>query len=526
MFDDLDGKVATRFPPEPNGYLHLGHAKSIHLNFGLARKHGGTCNLRFDDTNPSTEDEHYVDAILADVRWLGFEPDGIYHASDYFERLFRYALKLIVDGKAYVDFQSPDEIRESRGTVTMPGTNSPWRDRTPEENSRILMNMRAGGFPEGTATLRAKIDMAHPNMKMRDPLMYRIKHEAHHRTGDKWCIYPMYDWAHGQSDAIEGITHSICTLEFENNREVYDWFLEALGFPEPPKQIEFARLSLTYTVLSKRHLKDLVQTGNVGGWDDPRMPTIAGLRNRGVTPEAIATFCERIGVARANSVVDIEVLDGVIREDLNRRVPRRMAVLDPLEVVIENWTEGTAWFEGPDYPNDVGLPGSRRIPFSGRIVVDRSDFSLDPPKGWHRLTVGGEVRLRHGHILKCTEAVMGADGTVESLRATLDLDTLGKPPEGRKVRGVIHWVDATHGLPCEFRILDRLFTAAEPGARTGDVLDDFNHKSLTTKVGLIEPAVETESFPLGYQFERVGYFKRIPGSILAFSKIVGLKEGF
>ena len=523
-------RVATRFPPEPNGYLHIGHVKSICLNFGLAEDYGGTCNLRFDDTNPVTEDPEFVEGILQDIRWLGFEPSAIYHASDYFEQLYQWAEKLVMAGKAYIDDTPVEQMREMRGTVSEPGVPSAGRDRDPAENLDLFRRMRAGEFPDGSLVLRAKIDLANPNMQMRDPLMYRIKHHAHYRTGDAWCIYPMYDWAHGQSDAIEGISHSICTLEFANNRELYDWFTEALELPEPPKQIEFARLALTYTVMSKRFFKRMVAEGRVSGWDDPRMPTIAGLRRRGVTPSSLREFADRIGVAKANSTVDLGLLEWVIRDDLSPQVKRRMAVYDPLKVVITNWQEDHVEFlEGADYPPDVDKPGSRRVPFGKSIWIERSDFSDDPPPGYKRLVPGGEVRLRYGYVIRCDEVVRDDDGAVTALHCHVDLDTLGRAPEGRKVKGVIHWVGAQHALPATIHVYDRLFVTPEPGAGDRDYVDDLNPHSLTVYQGWAEPSVDNDEPGVRYQFERQGYVYRAPEDAeagLVFNQIVGLKDTY
>ncbi|HEV2851700.1 MAG TPA: glutamine--tRNA ligase/YqeY domain fusion protein, partial [Thermoanaerobaculia bacterium] len=444
------GRVVTRFPPEPNGYLHIGHAKSICLNFGLALEYRGVCNLRFDDTNPETEDVEYVESIQRDVRWLGFDwGKNLFHASDYFEQLYGFAVELIRMGKAYVDSLSEDEIREYRGTVTEPGRNSPHRDRSVEENLDLLARMRAGEFPDGAHVLRAKIDMASPNMKMRDPLLYRIRHASHYRRGDAWSIYPMYDFAHPLSDAIEGVTHSLCTLEFENNREIYDWLVDTLPFPEPPRQTEFARLNLTYTVMSKRKLLQLVERKLVRGWDDPRMPTLAALRRRGFTPEAIRDLCERVGVAKANSTVDVTLLEHCQREALNPEVPRVMCVLRPLKVVIENYPENQVEeFDAPLYPHDVPKEGTRKVPFSRTLYIDQEDFAEDPPKGFHRLSPGREVRLRYAYLVRCESVVKDANGEITELRCTYDPATRGgSAPDGRKVPGTLHWVSADHAVP-------------------------------------------------------------------------------
>ena len=537
--DDLasnrtEGRVATRFPPEPNGYLHIGHAKSICLNFGLAEAFGGTCNLRFDDTNPEAEDEEFVGSILRDVRWLGFEPSQVVHASDYFEQIYSWAEQLVVEGKAYVDEQSLEEIRATRGTVTEAGSHSPWRDRAPEENLRILREMRAGKHADGSMVLRAKADMASPNMKMRDPLMYRIRKVPHHRTGDAWCIYPMYDWAHGQSDAIEGITHSICTLEFQNNRELYDWFLaaigrESLGVTVLPTQTEFARLGLNYTMMSKRRLKQLVAQGIVDGWDDPRMPTISGLRRRGVTPEALRGFCERIGVAKANSTVDVKYLDWSIRDDLNHRAPRRMAVLDPLEVELTNYSPGrTEQLDAPSFPPDVDKAGSRAIPFGARLFIERGDFAETPPSGWHRLAPGGEVRLRYAYVMKCEEVVKDDEGHVVKLRCSVDHDTLSEAPKGRRVRGTIHWVPAHAAVPATVNMYDRLFNLERPNAAE-PFEGQLNPDSLVVVQALVEPAVAHDEPGVRYQFERHAYVYRAPEDAdkgLVFNRTIGLRDSW
>ena len=458
------GKVHTRFPPEPNGYLHIGHAKSICLNFGLAAEFGGLCNLRFDDTNPSKEDVEYVDSIKEDVRWLGFDwDDREFYASDYFERLYEFALQLIKAGKAFVCDLTADQMREYRGTLTEPGKNSPYRDRSVEENLDLLQRMRAGEFADGSRTLRAKIDMASPNINMRDPVMYRVLRATHHRTGDEWCIYPTYDFAHGQSDSIEGITHSICTLEFEDHRPLYDWFLDQLGIRHP-QQIEFARLNLTHTVLSKRKLLQLVQQGHVTGWDDPRMPTLAGFRRRGYTPEAIRNFCERIGVAKRNSVVDIAMLEHSLREDLNKRAPRVMAVLRPIKVVLENYPEGQVEeLEAVNNPEDPSK-GTRKVPFSREIYIEQDDFREEPPKGFFRLSPGKEVRLRYAYIIKCIGVVKDPKtGEITELRCTFDPETKsGSSQSKRKVKATIHWVSATHALKAEVRLYDHLLTKEDP----------------------------------------------------------------
>ncbi len=467
------GRVHTRFPPEPNGYLHIGHAKSICLNFGLAAEFGGLCNLRFDDTNPSKEDVEYVDSIKEDVRWLGFDwDDREFYASDYFEQLYQFAIQLIKAGKAFVCDLTADQMREYRGTLTEPGKNSPYRDRSVEENLDLFQRMRAGEFADGSRTLRAKIDMASPNINMRDPVMYRVLRATHHRTGDKWCIYPTYDFAHGQSDSIEGITHSICTLEFEDHRPLYDWFLDQLGIHHP-QQIEFARLNFTHTVLSKRKLLQLVQQGHVTGWDDPRMPTLAGFRRRGYTPEAIRNFCERIGVAKRNSVVDIAMLEHSLREDLNKRAPRVMAVLRPIKVVLENYPEGQVEeLEAVNNPEDPSK-GTRKVPFSRELYIEHDDFREEPPKGFFRLSPGKEVRLRYAYIIKCMEVVKDPEtGEMTELRCTYDPETKsGSSQSKRKVKSTIHWVSAaTRGLPAEVRLYDHLFRREDP--------DDFPKEAI------------------------------------------------
>lgn len=506
-----DGRVHSRFPPEPNGYLHIGHAKSICLNFGLAAEFRGLCNLRFDDTNPSKEDVEYVEAIKQDVRWLGFDwGNREYYASDYFEQLYQWAAQLIKAGKAYVCDLSGAEIRAYRGTLTEPGKESPYRRRAAEENLDLFARMRAGEFPDGSRTLRAKIDMASPNLNMRDPVMYRILHATHHRTGDRWCIYPTYDFAHGQSDSVEGITHSICTLEFEDHRPLYDWFLDQLNVHHP-QQIEFARLNLTYTVMSKRKLLELVQGGFVHGWDDPRMPTISGLRRRGYTPESIRSFCERIGVAKKNSVVDIAMLEHCLREDLNKRAPRVMAVLRPLRVVIENYPEDQVEeLEAVNNPEDPGM-GTRKVPFSRVLYIERDDFREDPPRQFFRLAPGREVRLRYAYIVKCTGVVKDAKtGEVTELRCTYDADTKsGSPQSGRKVKSTIHWVSAPHSLQSEVRLYDHLFVKPDPeeveeGADWKDHLNPNSVEQLTSC--RVEPALAGAVPGSRYQFERLGYF--------------------
>lgn len=505
------GRVVTRFPPEPNGYLHIGHAKSICLNFGVAQEFGGVCHLRFDDTNPEKEDKEYVEAIKEDVRWLGYDwGDKLFFASDYFERLYDYAVELIRRGKAYVCHLSTEQIREYRGTLTEPGRESPYRNRSVEENLRLFAEMRAGKFREGECVLRAKIDMASPNLNLRDPVLYRIKYVPHHRTGTKWCIYPMYDFAHALSDMIEGITHSLCTLEFEDHRPLYDWFLDTLETPCHPQQIEFARLNLSYTVLSKRKLVELVEGGYVNGWDDPRMPTLAGLRRRGVPPEAIRDFCQRIGVAKRDSLVDIALLEHCIREDLNRRAPRVMGVLRPLKVVIENYPPGLV--EEMDAVNNPEDPaaGTRKVPFSRELWIEAEDFSENPPKKFYRLAPGREVRLRYGYLITCRDVVKDAAGNVVELRCTYDPATRGgDTPDGRKVKATLHWVSVAHAIPAEVRLYDRLFTVENPGLER----DGVDYKSFLNPNSLqvishawVEPSLAQAKPGERYQLERIGYF--------------------
>ena len=504
-------KVHTRFPPEPNGYLHIGHAKSICLNFGLARKYGGLCNIRFDDTNPETEEIEYVESIKQDVRWLGFDwDDREFYASDYFDRLYEFAETLIKKGKAFVCDLSVEEFKEYRGTITQPGKNSPFRSRTVEENLDLFRRMRAGEFADGSKALRAKIDMAHPNMLMRDPALYRIRRASHYRTGDKWCVYPMYDWAHGQSDSIEGVTHSICTLEFEVHRPLYDWCLENLGIHHS-RQIEFARLNLSHTVLSKRKLLELVKENRVSGWDDPRMPTISGLRRRGYTPEAIRNFCETIGVAKADSIVDLPLLENFLREDLNKRVPRVMAVLRPLRVVITNYPEGQVeQLEAVNSPEDPAL-GTRPVPFSRVLYIEREDFMEDPPKKFFRLALGREVRLRYAYFVKCQDAVKDPNtGEVVELRCTYDPATRGgDAPDGRKVKATLHWVSAAHAVEAEVRLYDTLFSKRDPGETDEgqDWKSNLNPKSLEVVRGCrLEPCLKDAAPESRWQFERMGYF--------------------
>ena len=527
------GRVVTRFPPEPNGYLHIGHAKSICLNFGVAAENDGVCHLRFDDTNPTREEVEYVESIKADVHWLGFDwQDKLFYASDYFEQLYQYAVQLIKAGKAYVCSLSPDEMRQYRGTLTIPGEDSPYRTRAIAENLELFERMRAGEFPEGTHTLRAKIDMASGNLNMRDPVMFRILHAAHHRTGDTWCIYPMYDFAHCVSDAIEGITHSICTLEFEDHRPLYDWFLDALQTPCHPQQIEFARLNLSYTLMSKRKLLQLVTQGHVSGWDDPRMPTLSGLRRRGYTPEAIRTFCERIGVAKRDSVVDIALLEHCLREDLNKRAQRVMAVLRPLRVVIDNYPDGQVEeLEAINNPEDASM-GTRQVPFSRVLYIERDDFREDPPRQFFRLAPGREVRLRYAYYLTCTGVVKDErTGEVVELHCTYDPATRGGwAPDGRQVKSTIHWVSAAHALPAEVRLYDHLFLKPEPGADEdgGEVAASLNPQSLETLTACrVEPGLAGALPGSRYQFERQGYFcvdsDTRPGA-LVFNRTVTLRD--
>lgn len=502
-------RVHTRFPPEPNGYLHLGHAKSICLNFGLAQEFQGQCNLRFDDTNPEKEDTEYVDSIRADVRWLGGDWEGReFYASDYFEQLYQYAEQLILSGHAYVDSLSADEIRAYRGTLKEAGRESPYRNRSVEENLDLFRRMRAGEFKDGEHVLRAKIDMASPNVVMRDPTLYRIRHAHHHRTGDAWCVYPMYDFTHCLSDSMEGITHSLCTLEFVNNRELYDWVLNALNVYHP-QQIEFARLALTYTVLSKRKLIQLVREGHVCGWDDPRMPTLCGLRRRGVPAEALRDFCARIGIARADSIVDFGLLEFCIREYLNAHTPRLMAVLNPIKVVITNYPEGQVeHFDMPYHPEDPAY-GSRTVPFARELYIEQDDFRLEPPKKYHRLAPGAEVRLRYAYYITCQEAILNPDGSIAELRCTYDPATRGgSSPDGRKVKGTIHWVAADHALPVEVRLYEHLFAVENPNAveEGKTFLDYINPNSLSIITAQAEPAMKDCAVGASVQFERVGYF--------------------
>jgi glutaminyl-tRNA synthetase len=526
-------KVMTRFPPEPNGYLHIGHAKSICLNFGIAQSvPGALCNLRFDDTNPTTEEDEFVHSMQEDVRWLGFDWGArMYFASDYFEKLYRIAIDLIAAGKAYVDSQSLDEIREGRGSFYKPGNVSPYRDRPAAENLDLFRRMRGAEFPDGAHVLRAKIDMESPNQNLRDPVMYRIKREHHHRTGDLWCIYPMYDFAHGYSDAIEGVTHSICSLEFENHRPLYDWFLDQIPFEPRPRQIEFARLHLTYTTLSKRKLKQLVEGGHVTGWDDPRMPTIAGLRRKGYTPDAIRTFCERIGVSKRNSFVDVALLEHTVREDLNLRCKRAMGVVRPLRVVLENLPEEREErFEAPWHPEDP-TRGARPLFLSHVLYIDKDDFAESPPKGWFRLSPGAEVRLRYACIIKCERVVKDERGQVVELRCSWDPDSRGgNPKDGRKVKGTLHWVSERRSPPAELRLYDRLFNAEHPGEEGDQFLAHINPHSRETVTGArVEPALADAVPGERFQFERVGYFCVDPDSspgALVFNRTIGLRDSW
>ncbi len=520
--------VHTRFPPEPNGYLHIGHAKSICLNFGTAKDYKGVCNLRFDDTNPTKEDIEYVESIQENIRWLGFDWDNrLYYASDYFEKLYEYAIILIRKGKAYVDDLNAEEIRHHRGTLTEPGKDSPYRNRTVEENLDLFERMRKGEFPDGSKTLRAKVDMSSPNINMRDPVMYRILHATHHRTADKWCIYPMYDWAHGQSDSMEGITHSICTLEFEDHRPLYNWFVEQLGIFHP-RQIEFARLNLTYTVMSKRRLLQLVQENLVGGWDDPRMPTISGLRRRGYTPESIRLFADRIGVSKADSVIDVSVLEDCLRSDLNKRAQRVMAVLHPLKLVIENYPDRQVEeLEAVNNPEDESM-GTRKIPFSKVLYIEREDFMENPPKKYFRLSPGAEVRLRYAYIIKCTGVVKDPKmGEIVELHCTYDPETKsGSPASQRKVKGTIHWVSAQHAVDAEARVYDRLFNVPDPGGDNWK--ESLNPSSLEVVKGCkVEPGLAAAKAQDRFQFERLGYYcvdnDSKPGN-LVFNRTVTLRD--
>lgn len=528
-----DGRVHTRFPPEPNGYLHIGHAKSICLNFGLAAKYDGKCNLRFDDTNPAKEDVEYVDSIKADVKWLGFDwEDRLFFASDFFDEIYDFAERMIKDGKAYVDSQSIEEIRETRGTASVPGTNSPNRDRSVEDNLDLFRRMKAGEFPDGAHILRAKTDMASTNLSMRDPLMYRIRHAEHHRTGDKWCIYPMYDWTHGQCDSLEGITHSICTLEFENHRPLYDWFIEQLGIHHP-QQIEFARLGLTYTVMSKRRFLELVESNFVNGWDDPRMPTICGLRRRGYTPESIRAFCERIGVARFNSTVEYEWLEQAVRDHLNKTATRVLGVLRPLKLVVTNFPDGEVdELDAVNNPEDESY-GTRKVPFTKTLYIEESDFMEDAPKKYFRLAPGMEVRLRYAFLVTCTGFVKDADGKITEVHCTYDPASRGGiSPDGRKVKGTIHWVSADKAIDVEVRNYDRLFSTPDPDdvAAGRDWKDNLNQNSLEViSNAKLEPSVANANVGDKFQFERNGYFcidKDSTPEKIVFNRTVGLKDSW
>ncbi|MDG2033867.1 MAG: glutamine--tRNA ligase/YqeY domain fusion protein [Rhodospirillales bacterium] len=521
--------IVTRFPPEPNGYLHIGHAKSICLNFGVAAENGGRCHLRFDDTNPAREEQEFIDAIQEDVRWLGFEwGTDAHHASDNFDQLYQWAKHLISEGKAYVDGLSAEEMRAYRGTLTEPGKNSPHRDRPVADSLDLLGRMRAGEFEDGARVVRAKIDMAAPNMNLRDPVIYRIIHAPHPRTGDAWCIYPTYDFAHGQSDAVEKITHSLCTLEFEDHRPLYEWFVENLPVPSQPRQIEFARLNLTHTVLSKRILMRLVDEGHVSGWDDPRMPTLSGMRRRGIPPEAIVDFCGRIGINKSNSMVEMAMLDACVREDLNKRALRRMAVLRPLKVVVENYPDGqTEELDAVNNPEDE-TAGKRKVPFSRELYLERDDFMEDPPKKFFRLAPGREVRLRYAYFVTCTEVIKDAAGEVVELRCRYDPGTKGgNAPDGRKVKATLHWVAASHAIDAEVRLYDHLFEAEEPG-KSGDILEDLNPNSVEILSGCkLEPALAQGEISKAVQFERLGYFTADESSTSAepvFNRTMTLRD--
>jgi len=526
------GRVQTRFPPEPNGYLHIGHAKAICLDFGLAAEFGGKCNLRFDDTNPSKEETEYVDSIMEDVRWLGYEWDGLFYASDYFGQLYEWAIQLIKAGKAYVCDLTAAEIRQYRGTLTEPGKNSPYRERSIEENLDLFERMKKGEFPDGSRTLRAKIDMASSNLNLRDPVMYRIVHTEHHRTGNEWCIYPMYDYAHGQSDSIEKVTHSICTLEFENNRPLYNWFIEQLGI-FPSRQFEFDRLNITYTLLSKRKLLSLVQEGRVKGWDDPRMPTLSGMRRRGYTPEAIRAFSESLSASKTNNTVQLSALEHHVREDLNKRAPRVMAVLRPLRVVIDNYPEDLVEeMDAVNNPEDESM-GSRRVPFSKVLYIEQDDFREDPPKQFFRLAPGREVRLRYGYLITCTSVVKDATGNVVELHCTYDPATRGgTTPDGRKVKSTIHWVSAKHAVDSEVRLYDALFMKENPNEveEGQDYTANLNPNSLEVLTGSkVEPSLRDATAGARYQFERLGYFCVDPDSTsekLVFNRTIGLRDSW
>ncbi len=526
------GRVHTRFPPEPNGYLHIGHAKAICLNFGLAKTYNGKCNLRFDDTNPIKEEEEYINSIKEDIRWLGFDwGEREYYASDYFEQLYEWAEVLIKKGKAYVDDLSADEIREYRGTLKEPGKNSPYRNRSVEENLDLFRRMRAGEFPDGSRVLRARIDMASGNINLRDPVMYRVLHARHHRTGDKWCVYPMYDWAHGQSDSIEGITHSICTLEFEDHRPLYDWFIQELGI-HAPQQIEFARLNLTYTVMSKRKLLQLVEEKYVSSWDDPRMPTISGLRRRGYTPESIRNFCDRIGVAKRDSMVDVAMLEHAVREDLNRRALRYMAILRPLKIIITNYPDNqTEELDAINNPEDPSQ-GTRKVPFSRELYIEQDDFREDPPKKYFRLSPGREVRLRYAYYITCKDVIKDSNGNVVEVHCTYDPATRGgDSPDGRKVKSTIHWVSAQHAFEAEVRLYDRLFNVPDPDAADGDFRDHINPDSLEVlRACKLEPALQHCKPGDHVQFERIGYFcvdsNDSKADKMVFNRTVSLRDSW
>ena len=536
ILDDLktnkySGRVQTRFPPEPNGYLHIGHAKAICLDFGLADEFGGKTNLRFDDTNPSKEETEYVDSIMADVKWLGFHWDGLFYASDYFDQLYAWAVQLIKAGKAYVDDLSADEIRKYRGTLTEPGKDSPYRNRSVDENLNLFERMRAGEFPDGARVLRAKVDMASPNLNMRDPVMYRILHAEHHRTGNKWCIYPMYDYAHGQSDSLERVTHSMCTLEFEDHRPLYNWFIQQLGI-FPSQQIEFDRLNLTYTLLSKRKLLQLVEEKHVSGWDDPRMPTLVGIRRRGYTPEAIRNFCGAIGVSKTNGSIELAMLEHFVREDLNKRAPRVMAVVRPLKVVIDNYPENQVEeMDAVNNPEDASA-GTRKVPFSRVLYIERDDFREDPPKQYFRLAPSREVRLRYGYFVKCTSVVKNEKGEVVEVHCTYDPATRGgnSPPDGRKVKATIHWVSAAHAIDAEVQMYETLFTKEDPNQTVEgqDVTANLNPNSLEViRNAKLEPSLANASVGNRYQFERLGYFCVDPDSAPGkpvFNRTVALKD--
>lgn len=525
------GRVHTRFPPEPNGYLQIGHAKAICLNFGIAEEFGGKCNLRFDDTNPEKESDEFVQAIQRDIAWLGWRWEKICFASDYFEQLYAWAVKLIEDGLAYVDEQSPDEMKANRGSVTEPGVNSPCRDRPAAESRELFARMRAGEFDDGAMVLRAKIDMASPNMNMRDPVMYRIKRMHHHRTGDAWCIYPSYDFTHGQSDSIEEITHSLCSLEFEDHRPLYDWFIEKLGI-FPSQQTEFARLNLGYTVVSKRKLRTLVEGGHVSGWDDPRMPTLSGMRRRGIPPAAIRAFIDKVGLTKFNSTSDIALLEHAVRDELNKTAPRRMAVLDPLELVITNWPAGeVVEVDAVNNPEDASA-GTRKVPFSGRLLIEREDFREEANRKYFRLKLGGEVRLRYAYIIRAESVEKDATGNITRVLCSADLDTLGKQPTDRKVKGVIHWLSAGHAAKAEVRLFDRLFSVEKPEADKERPFTDFlNPDSLEVTEACVEPALATAEAGETVQFERTGYFApdsedHIPGEKPVFNRTVTLRDSW